>query len=386
VVGVLVCKPGQAQTNLQVLYTFTGKPDDADPVGFIRDTTGNLYGTTAHGGTYGLGSVFEVNSSGTETVLYSFTGGADGANPYVGVVRDTAGNIYGTTNYGTSYGGGTVFKVDSTGTFTLLHAFTGKPDGAGPYGGVFRDSAGNLYGTTTYGGTYDEGTVFKVDTTGKESVLYSFCPRVGFCPDGAQPYSGLVAGSAGNLYGTTYQGGSYGAGTVFMVDSTGTEKVLYSFAGGTDGAYPLEGLTRDASGNLYGTTPRGGSGSLCGSLGCGILFKLDSTGKETVVHSFTGGSDGAYPVGVLIGDSVGNLYGATQNGGSATGFSGHGTVFKLDSGGKETVLYKFRGSADGAYPYAGIVRDMTGNIYGTTSYGGSATGFAGYGIVFELTH
>jgi uncharacterized repeat protein (TIGR03803 family) len=327
----------------------------------------------------------------TFTVLYSFTGGADGGYPYGGLIRDAAGDLYGTTYGGgsskCSQGCGVVFMVDKAGNETVLYSFTGTGgDGGNPFAGLVRDAAGNLYGTTFHGGASGAGTVFNLDNTGKETVLYSFTGL----PDGEGPHAGLLRDAAGNLYGTTEEGGSgacsfggfdYGCGTVFMLDTAGKETVLYSFSGtGGDGAVPYAGLVRDAAGNLYGTTSGGGASSE------GTVFKLDTTGKETVLHSFTGtGRDGTYPYAPLIRDSKGNLYGTTYGGGA----SGAGMVFKLDSAGKETVLYSFTGTGgDGAGPMVGLVQDAKGNLYGTTRYGGSFHGVCyqsgGCGVVFML--
>jgi uncharacterized repeat protein (TIGR03803 family) len=300
------------------------------------------------------------------TVLYSFTGYADGGYPYAGLILDAASWPY-----------GTVFMLDKTGKETVLYSFCSRKnckDGANPYAGLVRDAAGNLYGTTWYGGTggckddYGSGcgTVFKVDKTGKETVLYSFTKT-----RGTYPYAGLVVDAAGNLYGTTVKGGASGHGTVFMLDKTGKETVLHSFSGVPDGAYPYAGLVRDAAGNLYGTTVNGGAHDY------GTVFMLDKTGKETVLHSFTGtGGRGGNPYAGLIRDAAGNLYGTTSGG----GHNGRGTVFKLDKAGKETVLHSFL-YGDGVSPRAGLVRDANGNLYGTTESGGPHC----CGTVFELT-
>jgi uncharacterized repeat protein (TIGR03803 family) len=250
-----------------VVYSFRGGVDGGSPYGGLAiDSSLNLYGTTLGGGPSAAGTVFKVNQSGKETTLYTFTGGTggvDGASPLAGVIRDAAGNLYGTTSAG---GGpnncGTVFKVDPSGNETILHAFTGGADGRDPDGGLVRDSAGNLYGTTLGGGN---GNVFKIDTAGNLTVLHSF----GSPPDGEYPQGNLLLDSAGNLYGTTNIGGEYNWGTVFKVDPTGNETVLYSFTGGKDGKYPTNvTLIRDAAGNLYGTTQQGGT------FGHGVVFKL----------------------------------------------------------------------------------------------------------------
>jgi uncharacterized repeat protein (TIGR03803 family) len=294
---------------------------------------------------------------------------------------DAKGNLYGTTmqgGVGEVYG--TVFKLAGK-KETVLHSFTGSPDGAGPIAGLVMDAKGNLYGTTYYGGGPDPtGTVFKVSKSGKETVLYSFCAVSG-CADGESPYVGLVMDAKGNLYGTTTGGGASGAGTVFKVTSKGKETVLYSFTGGADGAYPYAGLVMDAKGNLYGTTYYGGAGGC--DLGCGTVFKVTKAGKETVLYSFAGGTDGATPYAGLVMDAKGNLYGTTYYGGTSTNcYLDCGTVFKVSSKGKETVLYSFTGGTDGAYPYFGfLVMDAKGNLYGTAYAGGSSE----EGTVWKLT-
>jgi len=383
--AVVETSVAQAQT-YTVLHRFKGGPTDgADPFfgPLIGDSAGNLYGTTFAGGAFNEGAVFKLNKAGV-TILYSFTGGADGGNPEAGLIQDSAGNLYGTTftgGTGTCAGCGVVFKLDPTGTETVLHTFEWGADGAGADAGLIRDAGGNFYGTTQRGGTFNEGVVFKVDTTETETVLYSFMDA-----GGANPEAGLVRDSAGNLYGTTFGGGPGGAGVVFKLDTTGTKTVLYSFTGGANGGNPQAGVIGDSEGNLYGTTSGGGSNDL------GVVFKLDTTGKQTVLHSFTGGADGARPSG-LIRDSSGNLYGTTYSGGiliSGTGCSiGCGVVFKLDTTGTETVLHSFTG-ADGANPDAGLLRDSAGNLYGTTKNGGflgSTCTFgsgAGCGVVFMI--
>jgi uncharacterized repeat protein (TIGR03803 family) len=367
-------------TTFSVLWNFTGAGDGGNPNGgVIRDAIGFTYGTTSSGG-FGYGTVFKLNPSGTLNVLYSFSGGADGADPYGGLVRDAAGNLYGTTpsggnftsacNFGGNDGCGVVFKVRPDGIESVLYAFTRTGgDGAFPTAGLVLDGAGNLYGTTqSGGGAFDAGTVFRVDKNGREKVLHSFTGTRG---DGARPLAGLVRDAAGNLYGTTVNGGGpANYGTVFMVDKRGKEKVLYRFgASGLHGANPFGTLVRDKKGNLYGTTLYGGASY-------GTVFKLASTGKQTVLHYF-GGADGANPVGGVIRDAKGNLYGTTQVGGA----SGNGIIFKLGPSGKETVLHNF-GGADGAYPNAALLRDVLGNLYGTAGGGGAD----GFGVVFNLTH
>ena len=271
-----------------VLYAFTGGTDGNTPVsGLVRDADGSLYGTTFGGGNLsycggqGCGVVFKLDQTGNETVLYSFTG-PDGANPYGNLLRDSAGNLYGTTLSGGPSNAGVVFRVDPMGNETVLYAFTGGADGAKPYAGLVRDQAGNLFGTTGQGGlngcSGGCGVVFKVDPAGKETVLYSFTGGT----DGWMPYGSLVEDPQGNLYGTTFFGGDQGefcggyCGVVFKVNQTGKETVLYTFAGLADGANPEAGLLRDTQGNLYGTTSEGGDDSCNAPYGCGVVFKLSA--------------------------------------------------------------------------------------------------------------
>jgi len=368
-----------------LLYSFQCDPDGDQPIaGLIRDSSGNLYGTTFRGGQDEYGTVFKLTSGGTETVLHRFAGGpSDGSNPHYGsLTLDANGNLYGTTLYGGEFNYGTVFEVTATGAESVLYSFAGSPsDGAYPYGGLARDSAGNLYGTTGGGGTDDEGVVFKLTTGGTESVLHSF---VGSPTDGTKPSSNLTRDSSGNLYGTTYFGGAFSDGTVFEVAASGSERLLHSFEGSPDGSGPhAGGLLRDALGNLYGVTKWGGNGSGGGN---GVVYKLTPGGPESVLLSFTNGSGGGTPMDGLAADGAGSLYGTTEGGGSGAGcpkFSGCGVLFKLIKTGKEMVLHTFtiNSSSDGAFPQGGVVRDPLGNLYGTLASGGAY----GCGAVFKYT-
>ncbi len=369
--GVVTSQSAQAQTFTD-LYNFTGSPDGADPfAGLVRDAAGNLYGTTYTGASSGYGVVFKVDTSGTETVLYSFSGGTDGGSPVGGLVRDTAGSLYGTTQYGGSSGNGVVFKVDNSGTETVLYSFAGgTTDGCSPYGGLVRDKAGSLYGTTMGCGASGNGTVFKVTKSGAEKLLHSFA---GGTADGANPlYTGLLMDPKGNLYGVTSQGGSQNSGVVYKLSKSGTLTLLHSFTGGTTDGCSAHGTpTMDKEGNLYGTTSRCGFGSH------GIVWKVSKKGTEIVLHNFAGGSsDGENPISGVILDAQNNLYGNTQAG----GVSDDGTVYELNKKGVLTLLHSFAGS-DGATPYGGLIRDAKGNVYGTTLEGGSGRD----GTVWKLT-
>ncbi len=388
--AVLATGSAQAQTyTYSVLYSFTGSPDGAFPVG-ASDSRGTLYGTTYYGGASNNGTVAKLDRTGKETVLYSFTGtNGDGAGPFAGLVRDAERTLYGTTYYGGDvacdppYGCGTVFKLDTAGKETVLHSFAGSPqDGSFSESGLVRDAQGNLYGTTPEGGAYGNGTVFKVDTTDKYSVLYSFSGGA----DGGNPTAVLVLDQQGNLYGTTRGGGAYGNGTVFKwYVSTLNESVLYNFTGGADGSSPRGSLVL-AHGNLFGHTKSGGAYNY------GTVFKLDvSTHSETVLHSFAGGADGNWPGDIVL-DAQGNLYGTTQLGGDPTcnAPKGCGTAFKLDATGVMTVLHSFTGTAgDGETP-GGLIQDAQGNLYGGTAAGGDpactvVSGTEGCGTLFKLT-
>lgn len=366
----LATSVAQAQT-FTPLYSFGGASGKYPVAGLVLDVAGNLYGTTQQGGAHGLGTIFKVDSTGTETVLHSFKGGkSDGAFPGAGLAFDTKGDLYGTTTLGGALNRGTVFKVSRT--TAVVYSFKGTGgDGAYPIASVVADNAGNVYGTTQQGGTHGLGTVFKLNAAGKEKVLYSFKG----VPDGEYPCAGLVLDAKGNLYGTTQLGGpaSQNNGTVFKLDKAGKETVLHSFTNANgDGAYPLGGVVRDKAGNLYGTASEGGAN------GFGIVFKLDKTGKETPLYAFgTNNGDGIFPSAGLVQDTQGHLYGTTELGGA----NGPGAVFEVTATGTETVLHSFLGT-DGGIPLAALVQDtQQGNLYGTTTVGGAHSA----GVVFKLT-
>ena len=406
VVGlVLTAEPGLAHATTYTettLYSFCSQSNCTDgkfpwPARLISDAKGNLYGTTEGGGDlngcsgYGCGVVFKLSRTKQgqwkETLLYSFTGGADGGSPFADVIFDAKGDLYGTTYIGGASGNGVVFKVHPNGTKsteTVLYSFGGS-DGANPAAGVIFDAKGNLFGTTYYGGASGNGVVFKVHPNGTkstETVLHTFTGG----DDGANPEADLILDANGNLYGTTFNGGASGYGVVFKVHPNGTkstETVLHTFTGGADGAYPEAGLIFDAKGNLYGGTAGGGYSQ--GFAGEGVVFKLRPEGTkstETVLYSFTGGDDGGRVQAPLIFDAKGNLYGTTNSGGPCF----CGVVFKVRPEGtnsKETVLYSFTGGADGAEPVTGVVFDAKGNLYGATSSWASNT--PPYGAVYELS-
>jgi len=394
----------QAQT-FTVLHTFNGK-DGAGPVGQLAfDPDGNLYGTTTVGGSVaclgnGCGTAFRLNKKGTE--FYSFDGGG-GSDPFAGLtVVASRGAGYGTTYLGGdtscySYGCGTVYRLDSEGKETVLHEFSGSPDGEEPQALLSVDAAGNLYGTTNGGGASSGyGTVFEVSAEGAETVLHSFAGPPEGGGDGAFPYEGVVRDSAGDLYGTTALGGAYGSGAVYKLDASSNETLLYSFSGG-DGANPGSLLLLDSQGNLYGTTANGGN-SQCGGAGCGVVFELSpqSGGGYTektlyIFCSLLECADGEAPEsGPLVIDGDRNLYGTTYFGGAYRNCDRDacGVVFQLSPSGEETVLHSFTGGADGAGPVPGLTLDKAGSLYGTAAYGGDTDcdlgGAPGCGVVFKI--
>ena len=356
----------RAQVTETVLHSFVSPPGGASPsAGLVADSSGNLYGTTTSGGTGDQGVVFKLSTSGTLTVLHDFTGGADGGTPFGGLLRDSAGNLYGTASIGGAYDAGVVYEINTAGQETVLYSFTGETDGGSPYCTLIQDSSGNLYGTTLSGGTGYAGVVFKLDTAGQETVLYNFTNGA----DGGFPHAGVVMDTAGNLYGTTYQGGTNGTGTVYEVSSSGQETVLYTFLNGVGGGYPDAGVIRDSSNNLYGTASTGGSGF-------GVVYEVSSS-QETVLYTFTGGADGGRPQAGLIRESSGTLYGTASTGGAASA----GVVFSLNTSGQESVIYSFAGGTDGKSPRAGLIRNSSGTLFGTTYAGDSVN----LGVVYKVT-
>jgi len=380
----------KAQTET-VLHSFAGGRDGGYPAStLILDPQGNLYGLTV-GDTRtaaGYGTVFKVAPGGRETVLYSFTeysflGGISGPYGDVDLIRDSEGNLYGSTGYGGNVGNcgadgcGEIFEVSPTGGGHVVYAFPNL-NPSGPGTPLARDAAGNLYGSA---GNSSYGEIIKLTPTGSVTELYSFTGSDGWGG------GGLIIDPQGNLYGTSGIGGSsqcsFGCGTAYKLTETGEFQVLHNFSG-PDGNYPNAELIRDADGNLYGTARVGGSNSACTYTGgCGIVFEITASGTEIVLYSFGGGSDGLYPYSGLVRDKAGNLYGTTSAGGQGSCFFdlGCGVVFKLAPDGTETILYSFSGGADGGNPQGGLALDSKGNLYGTTLYYGAH----GYGTVFKVT-
>jgi uncharacterized repeat protein (TIGR03803 family) len=370
IVAIAFCSVSSRAQTLTTLYDFQGGSDGAWPCsGLVRGSQGRLYGTTQFGGGKdNAGTVFELSLSGNETVLHRFHI-ADGQNPCSSLFRSSHGDFYGTTIYGGVYG--TVFRLHGN-KLTVLHEFTGNPDGAFPVSGVIEDATGVVYGTTGQGGTGPCsggcGTIYRIDQSGNAMILHSFNG-----PDGAGPSAGLIMDSVGSLYGTTRAGGANqlcpqegGCGTVFKLDANHKLTLLHSFVGGADGWAVGSGLVSDAQGNLYGTTLGGGTSNM------GTVYEVTKSGKERILHSFTGAPDGADPAATLFLDSDGLFYGTTYSGGdvSCVGATyGCGTIFQIDKSGNEKVLYSFNGSSDGAEPTGNVIPDSSGNLYGTTSRG-----------------
>ena len=377
----------KAASTTQVIYSFLGDTDgeyaDTD---LVTDSAGNIYGSTVQGGTYASGTVFQVTPAGVHTVLYSFTGGADGGEPYKGVTLDAQGNIYGTAGVGGKYVGpcsdtgcGTVFKLTNNGgswTYSVIHSFIGGKDGWGPGSGVTVDSHGAVYGTTPLGGTSNAGVIYQLinaSGTWKEKIVHTFTGG----NDGLGGSAGrLLPDRRGGFYGACTAGGANGSGVIFHI-SPGTGgawkfATLYAFKGMPDAGFPYGGLLLDKSGNLYGTTYYDGANDL------GSVYELinnhDGTWGESVLYSFKGGLDGDGPISNLVFDSAGNLYGTTSDAGAPS--CECGTIFKLAPGGggtwTESVVYRFLGPPDGSFVYNGMVVDSAGNYYGATVHGGTA--------------
>lgn len=348
---------------LTTLHAFTSGTDGANPfAGLVRGADGNYYGA-AETGSNNSGTIFQVTTSGSFATIFQFTGGNDGANPYGNLVSGTDGLLYGTTETSGSNGFGTVFSITTSGSLTTLYSFSGGADGGNPYGGVVFGLDRNLYGTTSSGGS-GAGTIFQISTSGSLATLHTFNSTV----DGGTPKAALLTANNGSLYGTTVTGGSSGNGAIFNITTSGTFSVVHAFTGGSDGATPYAGLITGSDGNLYGTTETGGGGY-------GTVYKLSTSGSLTTIHAFQGGADGANPFAGVIQGASGYLYGTT----ATDGANGYGTIYQMTTSGSISTVHAFTGN-DGANPYAGLVEGSEGFFYGTTKAGGSA----GYGTAFQL--
>ena len=403
-----------AQT-LTVLHAFGSQPNDgANPVvGLTMDVQGDLYGTTSSGGNLGVlcnngcGNVFQLKRAGSGYIynsLYRFQGGNDGANPEIPVTVGPNGTLYGGTLHGGgSANAGTLFNLKPSPTNCKSTSCPwrevqmvkfNQTNGFYPSGQLLFDGAGNIYGTTWFGGYSDEGTIFQLTPSNgswAEDILYNF--GVGNDMGGAQPYGGVIFDHAGNLYGTTQWGGTSVYGVVYELTPNGnswTETVLYDFTGGNDGGRPEYNLVMDAAGNLYGTT-----GWVPETNNPGTVYELTPSGGAWTYHllyAFPSAAQGAGAVSGLTMDSAGNLYGTTSFEGNQNCTNGCGTVFKLAPSGNGWVysnLYNFTGGADGSFPFGGVVLDNEGNLYGTAEYGGTGAdclnGEGTCGVVWKLS-
>jgi uncharacterized repeat protein (TIGR03803 family) len=307
---------------LTTIHNFANTPDGANPyTGLVLGTNGKFYGTTAEGGTSGLGTVFSVTTAGVVTILHSFSG-TDGEIPYGDLIQGVDGAFYGTTQFGGDIGSGygTVFKITASGTFTSLHSFDNTTDGYEPFAGLTLASTGEFYGTTAGGPGADFGTVFKISSNGAYTLLHTFVDTDGWEPEGV-----LMQATSGKIYGTTVRGGADGLGEVFTITTAGAFTLLHSFATVTEGYEPVAGLIQASDGNFYGTTFGGGT------FGEGNIFEMNSAGTPTTLHSFSGGdggADGDQPSGGLVQHTSGVLFGTT----GGVGFDSVGTIFSLNQG------------------------------------------------------
>ncbi|HTA83604.1 MAG TPA: choice-of-anchor tandem repeat GloVer-containing protein [Bacteroidia bacterium] len=400
---------------LTTLYSFTGASDGGNPYGsLIQDFDGNLYGMTYQGGASGAGTIFKCTTSGTLTTLYSFTGGADGQSPFGNLIQ-VNGKLYGMNSNGGTSGYGTLFKCDTLGNFNTLYGFTDGTDGGEPYGDLILASDGKLYGMTNNGGDSGSGTVFRCDTVGNLTTIYSFkggadglnpyasivqlknnlygmtsaggqygngnifgCSLSGLeknlfdmgapIVNGTNPFGHIIQGFDGSYYGMNYHAGDSGAGVIFNYSYSKGMKALYSFDGTANGGNPYGSLVQAKDSSLYGMTSQGGTS------GKGTLFKCSTSGVLTTLYSFTGGSDGGAPYGNLVLSNSGSFYGMTNNGGN----SGDGTIFKSSASGLVTVLHTFSGT-DGSQPFGSLIECTDGKLYGMTNNGGSN----GHGVIFK---
>lgn len=376
----------------EVIYSFAGEDDgEYTDTDIAVDRAGNLYGTSVLGGEFGGGTVWQLSPVGggwVHTVLYSFTGGADGGEPYKGVTLDGAGNLYGTAvtgGSGSCEGGcGVTYKLTKSGdtwTQRVIHAFTGGADGSGPGSRVAVDKRGNVYGMTPTGGANGLGVIYLLRPRSSGGYALRVIHTFTGASDGSSGSAGKLVLRGGRIFGAATTGGNHGSGTVFQLTPTQTGewdfKTLYSFAGAPDGVFPYGALLFDAAGNIYGTTYYGGTNGL------GAVYKLSPTlsgeWDETVIYSFQAGNDGNSSISNLVSDPAGNLYGTTSEGGL-----GSGTIFELSPGPNETwiesIPHSFQGSPDGAFPYAGMAGDGSGSFFGATVHGGDT----GDGTVYKF--
>jgi uncharacterized repeat protein (TIGR03803 family) len=374
---LVAAQPAQAQT-YTVLHDFTGGLDGGFPHQVIQDSAGNLYGTSTQGGANYGGNIFKLDTFGTLTVLYSFKGGVNGALPQGPLFRDPEGNLYGTAREGgdPDCRCGIFFKLDTNNVLTILHTFTGGPNGSFPFNNLV-SVKGELYGATEGGGT-GWGVIYKITKTGQYTVLHNLDK------EGEGSQGDLTRDSAGNIYSETYFGGS--GGTIFELDTAGKFSVLYNFGDGrTDGSGPVGRLLRDAAGTITGA-----ASFSAGNGRCGEVFRLATDGTVTALHHFFGGRGGCNPETGLV-DLNGTLYGTTYQGGNASCFfSGCGLIYRISSKGVYSVIHRFAGP-EGAGPLDEMTKGSDGSIYGITRYGGTGTlcinngRIPGCGVIFKYT-
>jgi len=369
-----------AATTTDVIFSFGEDEGEYADTDLETDSAGNIYGTTVLGGDFGSGTVFQLTptpNGWVHTVLYSFTGGVDGGEPYKGVTLDRDGNLYGTAVTGGSGncegGCGVIYKLTNTkGTWTqkVVHAFTGGDDGSGPGSRVTVDRAGNVYGMTPTGGAYGLGTIYQIRPPSSGALTFKVIHAFTGGADGSNGSAGRMILRDGRLYGAATTGGNQGSGVVFELTPKAfgewNFKTIYTFQGQPDGSFPYGALLFDPSGNIYGTTYYGGAN------GIGAVYELSpqpvGEWTEDLIYSFQQGPDGNSPISNLVFDKAGNLYGTTSEGGL-----GSGTIFKLSPVGgnwTETVVHAFEGPPDGGFAYNGMVVDAFGNFYGATVHGG----------------
>jgi len=397
-IALLLCAglgiPSSAQS-FSVFVTFDGTHGGGPQSPVIQGSDGSFYGTTFSGGANRFGTVYQVTPQGGLTVLHNFCSQnncADGSFPVGGLVEGNDGNFYGTTSQGGAHNVGTVFVISAGGSFSVLHSFAlNQGEGFTPYAGLVLGNDGNFYGTTESGGNgggQQGGTVFKITPGGVFTTLYKFC-SVGACSDGRSPYAPLVQASDGNFYGTTASGGNdtcpIACGTVFKITPDGALTTIHKFSF-TDGAEPLAGLVQSSDGNLYGTTWVGGTSPNCGAA-CGTIFKISLDGTFSNFYNFcmqSNCSDGGAPyLGTLVQAADGLLYGTTSLGGSDDSCShGCGVLYRIGLDGHFTTVHSFMRTTDGAMPYAGVTQASDGKLYGTTNYGGGGNG-TGQGTIYR---
>ncbi|HTZ71839.1 MAG TPA: choice-of-anchor tandem repeat GloVer-containing protein [Acetobacteraceae bacterium] len=361
--GFAAARPAATYT---ILHNFAGGTADGggSTAEVTLDNSGNIYGTTGNGGTYGGGVLFTLASDGTETLLHSFGGAGDGTSPDGAVTLLASGDIYGTTQDGGSGDNGTLFELTAKGKYKVLHSFA-TSEGSFIRGRLVQDKAGDFFGTALFGGPSGNGSVFEYSAAGTLTVVHGFNGT-----DGQYPEHGVISDKAGDLFGVTAFGGANGEGAVYEISKKGKFKTLYSFTGGADGGFLYGGLAIDSSGNLYGNTVNGGINNE------GTVFELSPAGKLTTLYSFKGGADGANPEGdvLLVGKTI---YSTTTSGADPT--CQCGGIYEVKSSGKAKTLQAFTDAEGDGYS-AGLTRGGS-TFYGTTAGGGAN----GYGVVFSLT-